>query len=132
MKRVARTRSENRASQPSDGHECAQCSVGYIDADGIRYGFTTHALIANTLPMMSLRGTEPQRRESHDSPRLSPMKKYSPFGTCQVPVVESWARRSGLMYGSSSFLSLMYIQPPVFSVTVSPGSPIRRLTKVPL
>src|SRR5580765_1079512 len=31
--------------------------------------------VANTLPIRFLRGTEPQRRESHDSPRLSPMKK---------------------------------------------------------
>src|SRR5512133_2464799 len=31
--------------------------------------------VAKTLPIRFLRGTEPQRRESHNSPRLSPMKK---------------------------------------------------------
>src|SRR6476646_8213254 len=47
MKRFARTRSERRASHPSPGR--AQCSVGSIDEDGIRYGFTTQALIASTI-----------------------------------------------------------------------------------
>ena len=47
MKRFASTRSESRASQPSPGR--AQCSVGSIDEDGIRYGLTTHALIASTI-----------------------------------------------------------------------------------
>ena len=47
MKRFASTRSEKRASQPLPGR--AQCSVGSIDDDGIRYGLTTHALIASTI-----------------------------------------------------------------------------------
>ena len=47
MKRFASTRSERRASQPWPGR--AQCSVGSIDEDGIRYGFTTQALIASTI-----------------------------------------------------------------------------------
>ena len=47
MKRFASTRSEKRASQPCAG--LAQCSVGSIDEDGIRYGLTTHALIASTI-----------------------------------------------------------------------------------
>ena len=47
MNRFARTRSEKRASQPVAGR--AQCSVGSIDEDGIRYGLTTHALIARTM-----------------------------------------------------------------------------------
>src|ERR687885_594496 len=47
MNRFASTRSENRASHPCPGR--AQCSVGSIDDDGIRYGFTTHALIASTI-----------------------------------------------------------------------------------
>jgi hypothetical protein len=34
------------ASQPGSG--AAQWSVGSIEDDGIRYGFTTHALIAST------------------------------------------------------------------------------------
>src|ERR671912_2375621 len=47
MKRFASTRSENRAVQPSPAP--AQCSVGSIDEEGIRYGFTTHCLIAKTI-----------------------------------------------------------------------------------
>ena len=47
MNRFASTRSEKRARHPCFGR--AQCSVGSIDDDGIRYGFTTHALIASTI-----------------------------------------------------------------------------------
>ena len=47
MNRFASTRSERRASHPTPGR--AQCRVGSIDDDGIRYGFTTHALIASTI-----------------------------------------------------------------------------------
>src|SRR5207342_550908 len=47
MKRLARTRSENRASQPEAGR--AQWSVGSIDDDGIRYGLTTNALTTRTI-----------------------------------------------------------------------------------
>ena len=47
MNRFASTRSEKRASQPLPGR--AQCSVGSIEDDGIRYGFTTYALIASTI-----------------------------------------------------------------------------------
>src|ERR671923_2264060 len=47
MNRFASTRSENRAVQPSPGR--AQSSVGSIEAEGIRYGFTTHCLIASTI-----------------------------------------------------------------------------------
>src|SRR4026209_1386388 len=47
MNRFARTRSEKRDSQPLPG--LAQCSVGSIDDDGIRYGLTTYALIASTI-----------------------------------------------------------------------------------
>src|SRR5689334_18932812 len=47
MKRFASTRSEKRDSQPLPGR--AQCRVGSIDDDGIRYGFTTYALIASTI-----------------------------------------------------------------------------------
>src|ERR671933_238385 len=46
MKRLASTRSERRASQPSLP---AQWSVGSIEDDGIRYGLTTQALIASTI-----------------------------------------------------------------------------------
>src|SRR5215468_7113248 len=47
MNRFASTRSEKRASQPAAG--LAQWSVGSIDDDGIRYGLTTHSLIASTI-----------------------------------------------------------------------------------
>src|SRR5436305_6882339 len=46
MKRFASTRSDRRASQPSLP---AQWRVGSIEEDGIRYGFTTQALIASTI-----------------------------------------------------------------------------------
>ena len=47
MNRFASTRSDVLASQPWAGR--AQCSVGSIDDDGIRYGLTTQALIARTI-----------------------------------------------------------------------------------
>ena len=47
MKRFASTRSLKRASQPGAGF--AQCSVGSIDDDGMRYGLTTHAFSAKTI-----------------------------------------------------------------------------------
>ncbi len=47
MNRFASTRSEKRASQPLPGR--ALWSVGSIEDEGIRYGFTTHALIARTI-----------------------------------------------------------------------------------
>src|SRR5688572_4650605 len=47
MNRFASTRSEKRASQPFAGR--AQCRLGSIEDEGIRYGFTTHALIASTI-----------------------------------------------------------------------------------
>src|SRR6267142_667436 len=47
MKRFASTRSEKRARQPGPGR--AQCRRGSIDEVGIRYGFTTQALIASTI-----------------------------------------------------------------------------------
>ena len=46
MKRLASTRSEESDSHPGSG--AAQWSVGSMDDDGIRYGLTTHALIART------------------------------------------------------------------------------------
>jgi hypothetical protein len=49
MNRLASTRSEKRARQPGPGR--AQCSVGSIDDEGIRYGLTTQALIARTIPI---------------------------------------------------------------------------------
>ena len=37
------------AREAAATRRCAQCSVGSIDDDGIRYGLTTHALIASTI-----------------------------------------------------------------------------------
>ena len=61
MKRFASTRSENRASQPEPGR--AQCSVGSIDDDGIRYGLTTHALIASTIAIAPMIVTAQSTRD---------------------------------------------------------------------
>ena len=47
MKRFARMRSELEASQSGSGR--AQCSVGSIDGEGIRYGLITHALTPTTI-----------------------------------------------------------------------------------
>src|SRR6187551_2246893 len=47
MNLLARTRSENRASQPDAG--LAQWSVGSIDDDGMRYGLTTYAFTRSTI-----------------------------------------------------------------------------------
>ena len=48
MKRFASTRSEKRAEAAARPAR-AQWSVGSIEDDGIRYGLTTHALIASTI-----------------------------------------------------------------------------------
>src|ERR687892_1014048 len=47
MKRFASTRSEKPASHAAAGR--AQCKVGSMDEDGMRYGFTTQALMASTI-----------------------------------------------------------------------------------
>src|SRR5580765_7065401 len=88
------------AADPS--HSCADCvtftpqpSVRDDSGAGVRHRAPRGSAywieirlggqyVAMTLPIRLPRGTEPQRRESHDSPRLSPMKKYEPFGTCHV------------------------------------------------
>src|ERR671922_585358 len=66
MKRFARTRSENRASQPGAPGPRAQCSVGSIEDEGIRYGLTTQALIASTIAtaptMVTIQSTAMRRR----------------------------------------------------------------------
>src|SRR5215212_11840115 len=74
MKRFASTRSEKRASQPVPGR--AQCSVGSIEDEGIRYGLTIQALIASTIAIAptivttqsivirQARGSRPVRRST--------------------------------------------------------------------
>src|SRR6478672_7314683 len=91
-----------------------------------------------TGPIRFARGTAPQERESQEPPRLSPIMKYSPSGTCQVLL--KWlvsARRSWLVtYGSVNLAHvfepgfLTETKPWPFSCTVCPGKPISRLTKV--
>src|ERR687887_562556 len=71
MNRFASTRSENRARQPLPGR--AQWSVGSIDEDGIRYGFTTQALIASTIAIAPAIGAIQSIaiRHGRGSPRVS-------------------------------------------------------------
>src|SRR5262245_66032693 len=59
--------------------------------------------VANTLPMMFFRGTEPQTRESHDCERLSPIMKYWPCGTLKTFSGPASRRLSCRYFDSSSF-----------------------------
>src|ERR1700738_1676090 len=80
--------------------------------------------------MTQLSGTGPQKRLSSDSPRLSPIMKYSPGGTLidcgnvQVP-----PGPQGAMYESCSATPLRITLPPEIEI-VSPGMPTTRLMKV--
>ena len=71
MKRFASTRSEKPASQPSVGW--AQWSVGSIEEEGMRYGFTTQALIASTIAIAPTIVTTQSiaTRQPCGSPRVS-------------------------------------------------------------
>ena len=72
-----------------------------------------------TSPMMFFLGTAPHARESQDEARLSPMKKYMPDPTRQVPCRPP--ARPGLMYGS--LIGSPLIESTLCSyLTVSPGS----------
>ena len=55
----------------------AQCSVGSIDDDGIRYGFTTHALIASTIATAPTIVTIQSiaTRHGRGSPRVEPVDR---------------------------------------------------------
>src|SRR5579875_703189 len=80
MKRLARTRSLTFDSQPGAGF--AQCSVGSIDEDGMRYGLTIHCFSASTIrtapaivstqsrTTRAPRGRPGKRRPSGSRPRL--------------------------------------------------------------
>src|SRR6185436_4131924 len=63
MNRFASTRSDVPARQPIPGF--AQWSDGSMDEDGIRYGFTTNALIRSTAPtaitIVSTQSTTPRQ-----------------------------------------------------------------------
>src|SRR5579862_8863 len=89
--------------------------------------------------MRSLRGTEPQVRESHDCERLSPIMKYE-FGATRHVFPKCWlsaSRRAFVRYGSFSFSKpaepgfLTRMLPCLSSCTISFGSPITRFTNVP-
>ena len=71
MNRFASTRSEKRASQPLPG--LAQWSVGSIDDEGMRYGLTTHALIASTIAIAPTIVTTQSiaTRQPRGSPRVA-------------------------------------------------------------
>ena len=88
MKRLASTRSERRASQPWPGR--AQCSVGSIDEDGIRYGFTTQALIASTIAIAPAIVTIQSIaiRHGRGSPAVS---RSSGLRECGAPVGDGWS-----------------------------------------
>ena len=90
MKRFASTRSENRASQPGAGR--AQWSVGSIDEDGIRYGLTTHALIASTIAtaptIVTIQSTAIRRRARE--PAGDPVERM-----VELVLVGSVRRRGG-------------------------------------
>ena len=80
------------------------------------------------MPIMSARGSGPQRRESLESPRLSPIMKYMPLGTVMRPRIE--VARLGVR-----LLQLLGGPPPAGITqtwparlnSVSPGRPITRL-----
>src|SRR4249920_1829323 len=87
--------------------------------------------LKTTGPIMLVRGTAPQTRESHDSERLSPITKYSLCGTFHVRAkcAESASLSCAEMYGSFSFTNClapglsMWMKPWSSSCTVSPGRP---------
>src|SRR5436190_11182500 len=105
MNRFASTRSEKRARHPLPGF--AQCSVGSIDDDGIRYGFTTHALIARTIataPMIVTaqsiairqpRGIPAVRRSIGFLDGLLAGERGRARSLAACSAASYWARRSG-------------------------------------
>ena len=92
MKRFASTRSEKRASQPCPGR--AQCSVGSIDEDGIRYGLTTHALIASTIAIAPSDRHDPVDR---DPPGRAAEPSRSEVGRLGFLTGDAGPRRSALL-----------------------------------
>src|SRR5919201_6352436 len=77
MKRFARTRSEIPARQPAPG--VAQCKVGSMEEDGIRYGFTTQALIAKTAPTATTIVTTQSMSVGHGAGKLAVSRSTGPL-----------------------------------------------------
>ena len=102
MKRLASTRSEKRASQPFAG--CAQWSVGSIEDDGIRYGLTTHALIASTIAIAPTIVTTQSivTRSPCGRPRVS-----RSTGLCEKPRGGGSGSGSGCRLGRDDRLALL-------------------------
>src|SRR3954453_1516218 len=78
--------------------------------------------------MIHLRGTGPQKRESSELPRLSPIRKYEPCGTVIVSRLHSAPAQLDAN-GSLVFLPLRMTWPSTIAI-LSPGMPTTRLTNV--
>ncbi len=76
--------------------------------------------------MKSLEGTGPKTRESAESPRLSPIMKYLPFGITTGP--KFWVVTPRGNQDSWSGRPLMSIS-PFWAEMLSPGRPITRLMR---
>src|SRR5687768_15270435 len=83
MKRLARTRSEKRATHPGEG--AAQCSVGSIEDEGIRYGLTTHSLMASTATTATTMVTTQSMIVGHGCGSPSVRRSTGPLMTAFFP-----------------------------------------------
>src|ERR1700736_6408753 len=94
MKRFASTRSERCASQPGPP---AQCRVGSIEEDGIRYGLTTHCLIASTIAIAPAIVTTHSIPIRHGRGRryVSRSIGLRECRRCPVPVAAAWLLAAG-------------------------------------
>src|ERR687897_413470 len=102
MNRFARTRSDQLASQPLAF--LAQCSVGSIDDEGIRYGLTTHALIASTIAIAPAIVTTQSivTRQPCGRPRVSRSTGLRECRTGSVGVAIGSGKPSGSAIGTRS------------------------------
>src|SRR4051812_19551417 len=78
--------------------------------------------------MIQSRGTGPQKRLSSELPRLSPIRKYMPFGTVIGSRLHSAALHEDAN-GSETGLPLRRTWPSTTAIR-SPGRPTTRLTNV--
>ena len=87
MKRLASTRSDASAWHPTSG--AAQCSVGSIEEDGMRYGLTTQALIASTattaIAIVSTQSTTVSHGAGSDPVMRSSGPLTKPTALCSAP-----------------------------------------------
>src|SRR4051794_2308972 len=84
--------------------------------------------VATALPMIQSRGTGPQKRLSSELPRLSPIRKYMPWGIVISLRLHS-APEQSRANGSLVRLPLRITWPPTTAIR-SPGTPTTRLTNV--